>query len=123
MSMTSPEKIREARIAQHLTVRDLADRAGVAPNSVIKAEHGRPLGDMPMHKILEALGITRSEDAHPNGFPADGRSPTVTSASRIVLDIPEGEREGLTPGQEAVLRREAEIAWLRARAGMSRQEP
>lgn len=113
-------RVHEARIAQQLTVRELAARAGVAPNSVSKAEHGQPLAALTLAKITAALGLTRSADADANGWSDADASPTVTEASRVVLDIPGGEIEGLTPGELAVLRREAELAWLRARAGMAR---
>lgn len=120
MSMTSPEAIHEARIAQRLTVRELAARAGVAPNSVTKAEHGRPLSPMALAKIVDALALTHSGDTGPNGYTSARTSPTVTGASQVVLDIPEGELGDLTPTELSMLKMEAQLAWLRARQGMRR---
>lgn len=111
-------RLREARVTQRLTIRGLAELAHVAPNTITRAERGEPVTYASLVRLTDALGVPRSDDAGQTASADGADAPTVTAASRIVLDIPGDEVEGLTPTELQILRREAEAAWLRARRGM-----
>ena len=50
--------LKEARAAQLLTIRELAEKAGVAPSTVYLIEHGRSVPRFAMiRRLSEALGV------------------------------------------------------------------
>ena len=51
-------KLREARLARFLSIRDLAAQAGVSPRTIVEAEAGRRVPYfVTARKIAEALGV------------------------------------------------------------------
>ena len=55
-------KLREARLGKFLSIRDLAQRAGVAPRTIVEAEAGRRVPYfVTARKIAEALGVEPGE--------------------------------------------------------------
>jgi len=51
-------KLREARLARFLSIRELSKRAGVAPRTIVEAESGRRAPYfVTARKIAEALGV------------------------------------------------------------------
>ncbi len=50
--------LKEARAARLLTIRELAEKAGVAPSTVYLIEHGRTVPRFAMiRRLSEALGV------------------------------------------------------------------
>jgi transcriptional regulator with XRE-family HTH domain len=51
-------KLREARLARYLSIRELGKRADVAPRTIVEAESGRRVPYfVTARKIAEALGV------------------------------------------------------------------
>jgi transcriptional regulator with XRE-family HTH domain len=54
--------LRELRSQRLLSIRDLADQAGVAPGTIVRIEAGEPLPRfVTMRKIAAALGVAAGE--------------------------------------------------------------
>lgn len=54
-------ELRALRQTQALSMRDLAQRAGVSPASVFRAEQGKPMYPTTVRKLAKALGVTPAE--------------------------------------------------------------
>lgn len=48
-------RLRRLREARHLTLRELADRVGVSKNTILRIEHGLPIGEAILHRICDNL--------------------------------------------------------------------
>jgi transcriptional regulator with XRE-family HTH domain len=53
--------LHDIRLGQALSMRELAQRAGVSPSTLVSAEQGKPVYSVTVRKLAKALGCTPAE--------------------------------------------------------------
>lgn len=82
-------RLREIRLDQALSMRELAQRAGVSPSTIVSAEQGNPVYSVTVRKLTRALGVTPADlrgDAvarAPERLPAAPPSPLDVRLDRV----------------------------------------
>jgi transcriptional regulator with XRE-family HTH domain len=69
--------LHDIRLGQALSMRELSQRSGVSPSTIVAAEQGKPVYSVTVRKLAKALGVSPSELRGDALARAPGRLPTV----------------------------------------------
>lgn len=90
-------RLRELRLSQALSMRDLSRRSGVSPATMVRAEKGEPIYPVTVRRLAKALGVTPAALAGPAAGDdeprADGLRYGLHDAD--VIRVPESRRAAL----------------------------
>lgn len=114
--MNIGERIRAARQAKGISVKELARQSGLAPSTIYDLERGRQSGSTKLHRLAEVLGKTTVELEH--GERAGVRETAATYGSRrrshrlsrIIERLDDAEVKGvLTPAVLGIIEQTLEV--------------
>lgn len=101
------QQIKQLRLARHLSVKDLAHTAGIAPSTLYDIERGDQAGTTKLHRLADALGVSPADLEH-GAVSRIADAPQTYSlsagAGRLVRRIESIDRSGaLTPALVSLL--------------------
>lgn len=87
------QQITEARSTRALSQRDLATLAGVAQNTIVSLEAGRPTRPGSVRKVLDALGVEPISEQVERGLDPTDVHMSLDIVRMWLLGMPEAQRE------------------------------